>query len=63
MSPDLATFGKSMGNGMLISALVGRKDIMAKFEPPDNVFYSVTFFSETLSIAAQPAHFEGEPRS
>lgn len=50
--PDLATFGKSMANGMPISALVGRKDIMAKFEPPDNVFYSGTFFGETLSIAA-----------
>ena len=49
VTPDLATFGKSMANGMPISALVGRKDIM-KFLP--RVCYSGTFFGETLSIAA-----------
>src|SRR5512143_2856192 len=52
VTPDLATFGKSMANGMPISALVGRKDIMKRCEPPDNIFYSGTFFGETLSIAA-----------
>src|SRR5207245_931774 len=52
VTPDLATFGKAMANGMPLSAIVGRKDIMAKFEPPDNIFYSGTMFGETLSIAA-----------
>lgn len=52
VTPDLATFGKAMANGMPISAIVGRKDIMAKFAPPDNIFYSGTFFGETLSLAA-----------
>jgi glutamate-1-semialdehyde aminotransferase/spore coat polysaccharide biosynthesis protein SpsF (cytidylyltransferase family) len=52
VTPDLATFGKAMANGMPLSAIVGRKDIMAKFEPPDNVFYSGTMFGETLSLAA-----------
>lgn len=52
VTPDLATFGKSMANGMPISALVGRKDIMKRMQPPDNIFYSGTFFGETLSIAA-----------
>jgi glutamate-1-semialdehyde 2,1-aminomutase/spore coat polysaccharide biosynthesis protein SpsF len=52
VTPDLATFGKSMANGMPLSAVVGRKDIMKRFEPPDNIFYSGTFFGETLSIAA-----------
>jgi glutamate-1-semialdehyde 2,1-aminomutase len=28
ITPDLSTFGKAMGNGFSISALVGRKDIM-----------------------------------
>jgi glutamate-1-semialdehyde 2,1-aminomutase len=28
INPDLSTFGKAMGNGFSISALVGRKDIM-----------------------------------
>jgi glutamate-1-semialdehyde aminotransferase/spore coat polysaccharide biosynthesis protein SpsF (cytidylyltransferase family) len=52
VTPDLATFGKSMANGMPISAIVGRKDIMKRFEPPDNIFFSGTFMGETLSIAA-----------
>lgn len=52
VTPDLATFGKSMANGMPISALVGRRDIMKLCEPPNNIFYSGTFFGETLSIAA-----------
>jgi glutamate-1-semialdehyde 2,1-aminomutase len=52
VTPDLACFGKSMANGMPISAVVGRRDIMKRFEPPQNIFYSGTFFGETLSIAA-----------
>ena len=52
VTPDLATFGKSMANGMPLSAIVGRKDIMKKFEPPENIFYSGTMFGETLSLAA-----------
>jgi glutamate-1-semialdehyde aminotransferase/spore coat polysaccharide biosynthesis protein SpsF (cytidylyltransferase family) len=52
ITPDLATFGKAMANGMPISAVVGRKDIMNVFQPPDNIFYSGTFFGETLSMAA-----------
>jgi glutamate-1-semialdehyde 2,1-aminomutase len=55
VTPDLATFGKAMANGMPLSAIVGRKDIMKRFEPPDNVFYSGTMFGETLSIAASIA--------
>lgn len=51
VTPDLATFGKSMANGMPISALVGKRNIMEKMNSPD-VFYSGTFFGETLSIAA-----------
>ncbi len=52
VTPDLATFGKAMANGMPLSAIVGRKDIMKRMEPPDNIFYSGTFFGETLSLAA-----------
>lgn len=47
--PDLACFGKAMGNGMPISALVGKKEIMAKM---DDIFFSGTFGGEALSIAA-----------
>jgi glutamate-1-semialdehyde 2,1-aminomutase len=52
VTPDLATFGKAMANGMPISALVGKRDIMARMSPPNNIFYSGTMFGETLSIAA-----------
>lgn len=55
ITPDLATFGKAMGNGMPINALVGRNDIMAKLAPPNNIFYSGTFQGETLSLAAAKA--------
>lgn len=50
VTPDLACFGKSMGNGMPISALVGKKSLMEILN--NQVFYSGTFFGETLSIAA-----------
>ena len=55
VTPDLATFGKAMANGMPLSAIVGRKNIMKRFDPPDNVFYSGTMFGETLSLAASIA--------
>jgi len=52
VTPDLASFGKSMGNGMPISAAVGRKDILSLL---DRVFISSTFGGETLSLAASLA--------
>lgn len=51
VTPDLACFGKAMGNGLPISALVGKRDIMKKLSPPDNIFFSGTFFGECLSLA------------
>jgi len=47
--PDLATFGKSMANGMPISALVGKRQYMKKI---NDIFYSFTFGGEALSLAA-----------
>jgi glutamate-1-semialdehyde 2,1-aminomutase/spore coat polysaccharide biosynthesis protein SpsF len=47
--PDLACFGKAMGNGFPISAIVGKKEIMKLYE---EVFYSFTFGGEVASIAA-----------
>ena len=47
--PDLACFGKGMGNGMPISVVVGKKEIMNIF---DEVFFSFTFGGECLSLAA-----------
>lgn len=47
--PDLACFGKSMANGMPVSALVGKAKHMKRI---NDVFYSFTFGGETLSLAA-----------
>lgn len=49
VTPDLACFGKAMGNGMPISALCGKRDIMKLME---KVCFSGTFFGEALSLAA-----------
>ncbi len=49
VTPDLACFGKAMGNGFPISCIVGRRDVMQIF---DEIFYSTTFGGETSAIAA-----------
>lgn len=49
VTPDLATFGKSMANGMPISALVGKRQYMEKV---NDIFYSFTNGGEALSLAA-----------
>jgi len=49
VTPDLVTFGKGMANGMPISALAGRKEVMSELE---EVFFSFTFGGEALSLAA-----------
>jgi len=53
--PDLTCIGKSLANGLPISCLGGRKDIMECFNvdsgnPP--VFYSGTYNGDCISIAA-----------
>ncbi len=45
--PDLSTFGKGIANGMPLSVLVGKKRIMKNLS---KIFYSATFYGETLSI-------------
>lgn len=55
VTPHLACFGKAMGNGMPISAVVGQKDIMCEVE---EIFFSGTFGGEALSLAASLATIE-----
>lgn len=50
VTPDMAAFGKGMGNGMPISAVSGKREIMQLIE--QGVFISTTFGGETLSLAA-----------
>ena len=50
--PDLSTFAKGIANGMPLSALVGKRKIMDKFP---EIFFSLTYAGETLSLAAAKA--------
>jgi glutamate-1-semialdehyde aminotransferase/spore coat polysaccharide biosynthesis protein SpsF (cytidylyltransferase family) len=49
VTPDLACFGKAMGNGFPIACVVGRRDVMPIFA---EIFFSFTFGGEVASIAA-----------
>ena len=49
VTPDLACYGKALGNGMPISAIGGGWEHMAVFE---EIFYSGTHGGETLGLAA-----------
>jgi len=49
VTPDLATFGKAMGNGWPISCVVGRRDVMKTFE---DAFVSFTFAGDVSAMAA-----------
>jgi glutamate-1-semialdehyde 2,1-aminomutase/spore coat polysaccharide biosynthesis protein SpsF len=49
VTPDLACFGKAMGNGFPIACVVGRADLMKVFE---DIFFSFTFGGEVASMAA-----------
>ena len=53
--PDLACFSKAMTNGMPLSALVGKKEIM-KHCP--EIYFSLSAAGETLSLAATKAVME-----
>jgi glutamate-1-semialdehyde aminotransferase len=50
--PDISCYGKALGNGMPISAVVGRWETMNIFQ---DVFVSGTHGGETLSLAAARA--------
>jgi glutamate-1-semialdehyde aminotransferase len=51
--PDLATFSKAVANGMPLSILAGRAEVMTLLER--DVFFFTTFGGETLSLAAARA--------
>jgi glutamate-1-semialdehyde aminotransferase len=53
ITPDLATYSKAIANGMPISVITGRKEIMGRFD--EDVFFYTTFGGETLSLAAVKA--------
>ncbi len=49
VEPDIATFGKALGNGYAITAVVGRRSIM---EAAQSTFISSTFWTERIGPAA-----------
>ena len=49
LKPDLAVFGKSLGNGFAITAVLGKKKIM---QSSKNSFISSTFWSERVGYVA-----------
>lgn len=50
VTPDMATFGKAAANGMPLSIVAGKKEIMDAADK--KVFISTTFGGECLSLAA-----------
>jgi glutamate-1-semialdehyde 2,1-aminomutase len=49
VEPDMATFGKTIGNGYALTAVIGRRDIM---EAAQTTFISSTFWTERIGSAA-----------
>jgi glutamate-1-semialdehyde 2,1-aminomutase len=49
VQPDIAVFGKTLGNGYAISAVVGRSDVM---QMAQTTFISSTFWTERIGSAA-----------
>jgi glutamate-1-semialdehyde 2,1-aminomutase len=47
--PDMATFGKALGNGFAITALIGRESVMSS---ANDTFISSTFWSERVGYVA-----------
>ena len=49
VNPDMAIFGKALGSGYAINAIIGKKKIMQKAE---NTFISSTFWGERIGYTA-----------
>ena len=49
VSPDIAVFGKALGNGYPISAIIGRRSVM---EHAQSSFISSTFWTERIGFTA-----------
>ncbi|NIB45220.1 aspartate aminotransferase family protein [Pseudomaricurvus alkylphenolicus] len=60
VTPHLAAFGKAMGNGYPIAALVGKEELMSHFrsKPNGNVFLAGTYNGHPVMAAAALATIE-----
>ena len=52
IEPDLVCYGKALGNGLPVAALMGRREHMNWFSRVDPVFCSSTGWGETIGLAA-----------
>lgn len=55
IEPDIATFGKTLGNGYAITAVIGRREVM---EAAQSTFISSTFWTERIGPTAALATLE-----
>jgi len=55
VTPDLACFGKALGNGLPIAAVLGARPLMQELE---RVFVSMTYGGDALALAAASAVLE-----
>ena len=55
VEPDIASFGKSLGNGYAITAVIGREDVM---QAAQTTFISSTFWTERIGPSAALAALE-----
>jgi len=58
VTPDLSTWAKALANGMPLSALVGRADLMEALAPTGPVAHSGTYSGHLLSVMASIATLE-----
>jgi glutamate-1-semialdehyde 2,1-aminomutase len=59
IEPDLATFGKTLGNGYAITAVIGREEVM---QAAQSTFISSTFWTERIGAAAALAALDAMER-
>ena len=56
INPDIAIFGKALGNGYAINAIIGKKEIM---EMAHKSFISSTFWTEKIGVYCCTSHNSG----
>jgi len=55
IKPDITTLGKALGNGFVIAAVGGRKEIMNYLTPGGKVYQASTFAGNPISVSASIA--------
>ena len=52
IKPDITTLGKALGNGFVIAAVGGKKEIMDQLAPGGKVYQASTFAGNPISVSA-----------